>query len=195
MSDKLRPPTAEGFMQALAQIKGRPPAVERALQHYFDGALQVLAQSDTRLPLRAAAAGFAAGRVDAVGVGSATDAPDSLHAQGQVEPVVIHTVPDIVVQQWFAHTISSDTATTGPEAEQQPIALPPTFHLNRAIQFILTPKAYYRLIGPVMADCHYEYYEALKHHKPTRWIAIRTHLLVVWSVVRLPLEWIIRLWR
>jgi hypothetical protein len=61
------------------------------------------------------------------------------------------------------------------------------------LKVMLTPKAHSRIIEPVLADGHQEYFEALAHHEPTRWVVARLHLLAVWSVIRLVLEWIVRL--
>jgi hypothetical protein len=199
MSDKLRPLTPEEFMQALGQLNGRSPAVERSLRQWQETVMQACAQSDGPPPINAAAAGYTASYANALGVSATTQAPDALMTQGQVEPVVIRTVPDAEVRNWVvvpgrrthAHATRSDIAATDQKAP--PLALPPALGLNRAIKLMLTPKAYRSIIEPVIADNHHEYYEALKQHEATRWIVIRMYLLPAWAAIRLVLGSIVRL--
>jgi len=197
MSDRLRPPNADEFMQALAQIDGKSPAVERSVR-YWQEAAQVLPQSDTPLPLREAAAGFAAGQADVVGVSAAPEVLEALELppeQGLIEPIVIHTVPDADVKNYVHVTFSGATATlaTGPTAEQPRIALPPGVGLNRVLKLLL-PRKYGRIFYPLIADAQHEWYiEALAHKKPTRWIEVRMWLLIAANALRLVVEWVVRL--
>jgi hypothetical protein len=153
----------------------------QAILYYNEKEWQEAVQAHTQ-----AAAGFAAAHVNALGVGATAEDPDMRKAGGIVHVVSLGERAEVT-------DIVTAIVTTHPDADHLIIALPPAFQLNRAIKLILTPKAYRRIIEPTLADWHYEYFEALKHHQPTRWIAIRMHLLVVWSVIRLPLEWLIRL--
>jgi len=65
------------------------------------------------------------------------------------------------------------------------IARMPATNLVASLRWLLTPKAYSRIVAPLIAQEQHEYYEALLRHDRwlTRWIEARMYLLILWNTL------------
>jgi hypothetical protein len=145
--------------------------------------------SDTPLPLRASAAGYAASQASAIGIGATTEDSDSYQAVPEADVlargVVINAEPGKV-------TFTGVPATRTLSRKAQTAALPPGEGHGGRLLKSLFPRSYSSIYYPVIADAQRAWYF---QEKPAWRINARMWLLIMGHAIRqlAESEWIGRI--